>query len=80
MSTRASTRRSAAPGAKLYVIPTHPCRTSMLMLEHKGIPYRPVALQAPLHPLAASMTGLTVYWHSPIGWAPCPRSSITASG
>lgn len=25
---------------KLYVIRTHPCRTAMLMLEHKGIPYR----------------------------------------
>jgi glutathione S-transferase len=37
---------------KLYVIPTHPCRTGMLMLEHKGIPYRRIDLPAALHPLA----------------------------
>jgi glutathione S-transferase len=42
---------------KLYVIPTHPCRTAMLMLEHKGIPYRRVDLPAPLHPLALRLHG-----------------------
>ncbi len=41
----------------LYVIPTHPCRTAMLMLEHKGIPYRRVDLLAPLHPLALRLHG-----------------------
>jgi glutathione S-transferase len=31
--------------AKLYVIlGSHPCRTGMLLLEHKGIPYRTVTL------------------------------------
>jgi glutathione S-transferase len=43
--------------AKLYVIPTHPCKTAMLMLEHKGIPYRRVDLPAPLHPLALRLHG-----------------------
>jgi glutathione S-transferase len=42
---------------KLYVIPTHPCRTAMLMLEHKGIPYRPIDLPAVLHPLALRLHG-----------------------
>jgi len=57
MSTTATTSRSAATETKLYVIPTHPCRTSMLMLEHKGIPYLPVVLHAPLHPLALRLHG-----------------------
>lgn len=57
MSTRATTSRTAAIQTKLYVIPTHPCRTSMLMLEHKDIPYRPVDLHAPLHPLALRLHG-----------------------
>jgi glutathione S-transferase len=42
---------------KLYVIPTHPCRTGVLMLEHKGIPYRQVDLPAGLHPLALRLHG-----------------------
>ncbi len=42
---------------KLYVIPTHPCATAMLMLEQKGIPYRRVDLHAPLHPLALRLHG-----------------------
>jgi glutathione S-transferase len=52
-------RTSAAAGrtAKLYVIPTHPCATAMLMLEHKGIPYQRVDLPAPLHPLALRLHG-----------------------
>lgn len=48
---------SGATQAKLYVIPTHPCRTGMLMLEHKGIPYRRVDLPAGLHPLALRLHG-----------------------
>jgi glutathione S-transferase len=42
---------------KLYVIPTHPCRTGVLMLEHKGMPYRRVELPAGLHPLALRLLG-----------------------
>jgi glutathione S-transferase len=38
--------------ATLYVIPgSHPCRTGMLLLEHKGIPYRRVDLVPGVHPL-----------------------------
>jgi glutathione S-transferase len=44
--------------AKLYVIPgSHPCRTGMLMLEHKGIPYRRVELVSGLQPLAVRALG-----------------------
>jgi len=49
--------RAAATQTKLYVIPTHPCRTGMLMLEHKGIPYRRIDLPAVLHPLALRLHG-----------------------
>ncbi len=57
MKTRAAAGRTAAMQTKLYVIPTHPCRTGTLMLEHKGIPYRRVDLPAPLHPLALRLHG-----------------------
>ena len=57
MSTRAAAGRTVAAQTKLYVIPTHPCRTGMLMLEHKGIPYRRVDLPALLHPLALRLHG-----------------------
>jgi glutathione S-transferase len=49
--------RTAAMQAKLYVIPTHPCATAMLMLEHKGIAYQRMDLPAPLHPLALRLHG-----------------------
>ncbi len=57
MRARAATGRTAAMQTKLYVIPTHPCRTAMLMLEHKRIPYRRVDLPAALHPLALRLHG-----------------------
>ncbi|MBV9213705.1 MAG: glutathione S-transferase family protein [Actinobacteria bacterium] len=42
----------------LYVIPgSHACRSAMLMLEHKGLPYRRVDFLTLLHPLAARMHG-----------------------
>jgi glutathione S-transferase len=42
----------------LYVIPgSHACRTGMLMLEHKGIPYRRVDLITGLHPLSVRLRG-----------------------
>jgi glutathione S-transferase len=45
--------------ARLYVIlGSHACRTGMLLLEHKGIEYRPVELPTGLHPLALRVLGL----------------------
>jgi glutathione S-transferase len=44
--------------AKLYVIlGSHACRTGMLLVEHKGIPYRPVRVPTGLHPLAVRLLG-----------------------
>jgi glutathione S-transferase len=43
---------------KLYVIPgSHACRAAMLMLEHKGVPYRRVEFVTLLHPLMARLHG-----------------------
>jgi glutathione S-transferase len=42
----------------LYVIPgSHACRSAMLMLEHKRVPYRRVDVLTLLHPLAARLHG-----------------------
>jgi glutathione S-transferase len=42
----------------LYVIPgSHACRSAMLMLEHKRVPYRRVDIVTLLHPLAARLHG-----------------------
>jgi len=49
---------TAAASATLYVFPgSHPCRTAMLMLEHKGIAYRRVDLLAGLHPVSVRLRG-----------------------
>lgn len=46
--------------AKLYVIlGSHACRTGMLLLEHKRIPYRLVTLPTGLHPVALRLLGVT---------------------
>ena len=46
------------PEAKIYVIPgSHPCRTGMLLLEHKGIEYRRVNLVPGLHSVAVKVLG-----------------------
>jgi glutathione S-transferase len=46
------------PDATLYVIPgSHACRTSMLMLEHKGIGYRRVELMTGPHSLSVRLRG-----------------------
>jgi glutathione S-transferase len=46
------------PDAKLYVIlGSHACRTGMLLLEHKGIPYKPVRIPTGLHPVATRLLG-----------------------
>ncbi len=43
---------------KLYVIHgSHACRTAMLVLDHKGIRYRTVALPTGAHPMAVRMLG-----------------------
>jgi glutathione S-transferase len=42
----------------LYVIPgSHACRSAMLMLEHKQLPYRRVDVVTLLHPLVARLRG-----------------------
>jgi glutathione S-transferase len=42
----------------LYVIPgSHACRSAMLMLEHKQVPYRRVDLVTLLHPILARARG-----------------------
>src|SRR6187399_210257 len=43
---------------KLYVIPgSHACRSAMLMLEHKGVPYRRVEFVTLLHPVQGRLHG-----------------------
>jgi len=42
----------------LYVIPgSHACRSAMLMLEHKQVPYRRVEIVTLLHPLVVRLHG-----------------------
>src|SRR5207249_11590557 len=42
----------------LYVIPgSHACRSAMLMLEHKSVPYRRVDIVTLLHPLVVRLHG-----------------------
>ncbi len=42
----------------LYVIPgSHACRSAMLMLDHKQVPYRRVDVVTLLHPLVARLRG-----------------------
>jgi glutathione S-transferase len=42
----------------VYVIPgSHACRSAILMLEQKGVPYRTVEFVTLLHPLAARLHG-----------------------
>jgi glutathione S-transferase len=42
----------------LYVIPgSHACRSAMLMLEHKGIPFRVRTLSATMHPMLVRASG-----------------------
>jgi len=42
----------------LYVIPgSHACRSAMLMLEHKQVPYRRVEVVTLLHPILARLHG-----------------------
>jgi glutathione S-transferase len=46
--------------AKLYVIlGSHACRTAMLMMEHKGIPYERKELPTGLHPFLLRLRGFS---------------------
>lgn len=50
--------------AKLYVIlGSHACRTGMLMLEHKGIPFETVTLPTGMHSVAVRLAGF--HGHAP---------------
>ena len=41
---------------RLYVIPgSHACRSAMLMLEHKRVPYRRVDIVTLLHPVVVRL-------------------------
>jgi len=43
---------------KLYVIPgSHACRSAMLMLEHKQVPYRRVDILTLMHPIVVRLHG-----------------------
>src|SRR5438067_1493743 len=43
---------------KLYVIPgSHACRSGILMVEHKGVPYERVDIPTLLHPVAVRLHG-----------------------
>jgi glutathione S-transferase len=43
---------------QLYVIPgSHACRSAMLMLEHKQVPYRRIDIVTLLHPLVVRLRG-----------------------
>jgi glutathione S-transferase len=43
---------------KLYVIPgSHACRSAMLMLEHKGVPYERVDIVPLMHPIVVRLHG-----------------------
>src|SRR5436190_21703898 len=43
---------------KLYVIPgSHACRSAMLMIEHKQVPYRRIDIVTLLHPLVVRLHG-----------------------
>lgn len=57
--TRSGGQRADRPAeATVYVIlGSHACRTGMLMLEHKDIPYRTVTVPTGLHPLALRLRG-----------------------
>jgi glutathione S-transferase len=50
--------RSTVSTYRLYVIPgSHACRSAMLMLAHKQVPYRRVDFVTLLHPLLARLHG-----------------------
>ena len=43
---------------KLYVIPgSHACRSAMLMLDHKAVPYRRIDILTLLHPIVVRLHG-----------------------
>src|ERR671929_204557 len=51
---------------KLYVIPgSHACRSAMLMLEHKRIPYRRVDVLTLTHPVVVRLHGFDAGGRTP---------------
>lgn len=53
-------RTEAGAIATLYVIPgSHACRTGMLLLDHKRVPYRVVELVTGLHPQLVRLRGFS---------------------
>jgi hypothetical protein len=49
---------ASAPAYTLYVIPgSHACRSAMLMLDHKRVPYRRVDVVTLTHPVVARLHG-----------------------
>jgi glutathione S-transferase len=58
----------------LYVIPgSHPCRSAMLMLEHKQLPYRRVDLVTLLHPRAVRRRGFKASGETRVAGGQRPR-------
>jgi glutathione S-transferase len=50
----------AGADVRLYVIlGSHSCRSAMLMLDHKSVPYRAVELPSGLHPVALRLAGFS---------------------
>ena len=59
----------------LFVIPgSHACRSAILMLEHKGVPFRRVDLVTLLHPLAARLLGFDAGGETRVAGADRPLS------
>lgn len=51
-------RTAGGDNATVYVIPgSHACRSALLMLEHKDVPYRRVEIVTLLHPVAVRLRG-----------------------
>ena len=66
---------------KLYVIPaSHPCRSAMLMLEHKRVPYKRVDVIPPAHPFVARLRGFDAGGEKRVAGDRRPRLLRAADG
>src|SRR4051794_23836139 len=60
---------------KLYVIPgSHACRSGILMVEHKQVPYRRVDIPTLLHPVATRMFGFPAHQETRSAGSTPPRA------
>jgi glutathione S-transferase len=60
---------------RLYVIPgSHACRSAILMLEHKQVPYRRIDVVTLLHPLAVRLHGFRASGETRVAGARRPLS------